>query len=92
MSTGLGFNSAQKLPRARRFANCQHETEPGCALREALAGGAISRERWDSYRKLQREIAAAERRRDPELAADERRKWKTIHKAMRTHSRVTGKP
>ena len=89
---GATFADIEETAAQCRFANCQHEAEPGCALREALAGGAISRERWDSYRKLQREIAAAERRRDPELAADERRKWKTIPKAMRTHSRVTGKP
>jgi ribosome biogenesis GTPase len=75
-----------------RFADCRHESEPGCAIREALATGAISHDRWESYRKLQREIAAIEARRDPVLAAERRREWKVITKAMRAQSRVTKKP
>ncbi len=75
-----------------RFADCGHESEPGCAVRAAIAAGAISEERWASYRKLQREVRAAEARRDPLLAAEERKRWKTIHKAVRKQARVTGKP
>src|SRR5262249_8802922 len=32
-----------------RFRDCSHREEPGCALRAAFAGGAISSERWHSY-------------------------------------------
>lgn len=42
-----------------RFADCTHGREPGCAVRAALEGGALSPERWDSYLKLQREIRFA---------------------------------
>ncbi len=56
------------------------------------AGGpllrALSPERLQSYRKLQREIAAAERRRDPILAANERRRWKIIHKDLRAREKA----
>ncbi len=45
-----------------RFADCRHETEPGCAVREALADGSLSEERWASYRELEREIAELEER------------------------------
>ena len=45
-----------------RFADCRHETEPGCAVQEALASGELSRERWESYRELQRELAELEER------------------------------
>ncbi len=86
------FADIAEAAAACRFADCQHQTEPGCAVREAIASGVIGAERWESYRKLQREIAAYETRRDPTLAAEERRRWKVIHKSMRTHARVTGKP
>ncbi|MDQ3227888.1 MAG: ribosome small subunit-dependent GTPase A [Chloroflexota bacterium] len=74
-----------------RFNDCRHESEPGCAVQEALFAGALSAERLQSYRKLQREIAAVDRKRDPVLAANERRRWKTITKEMRAKDKVTRK-
>jgi ribosome biogenesis GTPase / thiamine phosphate phosphatase len=71
-----------------RFNDCLHESEPGCAVQAALYSGTLSAERLQSYRKLQREIAAAERRRDPILAANERRRWKTIHKDLRAREKA----
>ncbi len=38
-----------------RFRNCLHETEPGCAVREAVENGEIDRARHLSYLKLLRE-------------------------------------
>lgn len=36
-----------------RFAgSCTHTHEPGCAVRDAVEAGEISRERYDSYRQL----------------------------------------
>jgi len=35
-----------------RFADCRHAEEPDCRIREALAAGAISAERYAFYRKL----------------------------------------
>jgi ribosome biogenesis GTPase len=71
-----------------RFNDCLHEAEPGCAVQAALYSGTLSAERLKSYRKLLREIAAAERKRDPVLAANERRRWKSIHKEMRALSKA----
>jgi ribosome biogenesis GTPase len=39
-----------------RFADCSHIVEPDCAVREALAAGEISIERYDSYLKLLEEL------------------------------------
>jgi ribosome biogenesis GTPase len=39
-----------------RFADCTHDVEPGCALREAVERGDVSPERYDSYRKLREEM------------------------------------
>jgi ribosome biogenesis GTPase len=35
-----------------RFANCRHLREPGCAVKDGVANGAISTRRYDSYRHL----------------------------------------
>lgn len=42
-----------------RFADCSHMVEPDCAVRTAVANGAISAERYDSYLKLLEELHAA---------------------------------
>ena len=42
-----------------RFADCTHRVEPGCAVRDAVAGGAVSRARYESYVKLREELEAA---------------------------------
>lgn len=46
---------------ACRFANCVHTVEPSCAVRDAVAGGRISGERYESYLKLLDEVRDAER-------------------------------
>lgn len=50
-----------------RFADCEHDGEPGCAIQQAIDDGQIERERFDRWRKLAREeafnaLSLAERR------------------------------
>jgi len=51
------FADIAELAAECRFADCRHETEPGCAVQAALADGTLSRDRWDRYRALERELA-----------------------------------
>ncbi len=37
------------------FSDCTHRAEPGCAVRQALADGSLSPERWEMYRRLEEE-------------------------------------
>jgi len=39
-----------------KFANCAHDTEPGCAIRDALAKGEVSKQRVDSFLKMLADI------------------------------------
>jgi ribosome biogenesis GTPase len=41
---------------ACRFGDCRHDREPGCAVREASEGGAVSPRRHASFLKLRREL------------------------------------
>jgi ribosome biogenesis GTPase / thiamine phosphate phosphatase len=41
-----------------RFADCTHLVEPGCAVRDAVEAGTVSRARWESYGKLREELSA----------------------------------
>lgn len=73
VSAGLGSTFAdveEILARPCKFSDCKHESEPGCAVKAALAGGELSAERWKSYLMLKREARWSE---DPTGAL--REKW-----------------
>ena len=38
-----------------RFSDCKHESEPGCAIKAAIAIGELDIARWESYQKLKEE-------------------------------------
>ena len=77
------FEDVITLAAECRFADCAHDREPGCAIKSALAEGSLLPERWDSYRKLQRELRALEIRRDKALQAEQRRRWRAVQRSRR---------
>ena len=79
----LAFSDVEDLAAACKFADCRHETEPGCAVLSSIAAGDLGRDRVDSWRKLQRELAFQARRTDARLRADESRKWRQVSKDQR---------
>jgi ribosome biogenesis GTPase len=48
----VAFDDIEQLSARCRFGDCQHRTEPGCAVRQAVQAGQISPSRYDSYRRL----------------------------------------
>jgi ribosome biogenesis GTPase len=52
------FTDIQELAKSCRFRNCRHDQEPDCAVREAVASGALSPERLQNFKKLQEELAS----------------------------------
>lgn len=53
------FADLAELARSCRFENCQHQTEPGCAVLASLADGVLTRARLEQFQKLQHEQAAS---------------------------------
>lgn len=81
------FDDIELLAQDCRFNDCGHATEPGCAVRAAIASGALDPVRWEHFKKLGQELAAAETKVD-RLAADaERRRLAGLQKAYRTAKR-----
>ncbi len=70
------FGDVEEIARRCRFADCVHDREPGCAIREALAEGRLGEDRWQSYLKLQRELEALEIRRNHRLRQERVRAFK----------------
>lgn len=81
------FSDVEELATACRFADCAHQGEPGCAIAASIAAGDLAQGRLDSWRRLQRELAFQARRTDARLRAEERQKWKRIHKEGRARQK-----
>lgn len=79
------FADVSDLARSCRFADCRHEREPGCAVRDALEDGRLDQARFDSHRKLEREAAHVARQSDRLLREAEAKRWKAIHKSAQAH-------
>jgi ribosome biogenesis GTPase / thiamine phosphate phosphatase len=81
------FEDVDDLARRCRFNDCQHLTEPGCAVREAIATGALDAARLESFRHLQRELRYLEIRHDARGRAEERKRWQAAGKIGREQAR-----
>jgi ribosome biogenesis GTPase len=77
------FSEISELAAECKFSDCAHEREPGCAIRGALGDGTLSQERWDSYRKLQRELRALEIRKDARLRSEARKERARFERSRR---------
>ena len=85
------FEDVTELFALCRFSDCAHDTEPGCAVRAALDEGRLAPERWDSYVKLQGELAHLERKLDKRAASEARKQWKAMGAEYRQTLRLKGR-
>jgi len=76
------FGEIDAIARGCRFGDCRHETEPGCAIRAALADGSLDVDRLAAFRKLEREARRAELAGDAVARKAERRKWTAMIKGV----------
>ncbi len=54
------FSDVEDIIRRCRFSDCRHDTEPGCAIKAALADGTLPEDRWLAYQRLKAESAREE--------------------------------
>jgi len=76
----LLFDDIALLATECRFADCRHQSEPGCAVRERAGA-----ERLNAYHKLQREAARHEN------TLTEKQRWRSIHKAVKKFYKMRGR-
>jgi ribosome biogenesis GTPase len=91
VTTGLGeaFSDVEAFLGRCRFSDCRHETEPGCAVKQAIIDGKLSRERWDSYLSLKREARFTD---DKSGAIREKEEWlKSISKLNKQYKNIKNK-
>jgi ribosome biogenesis GTPase len=85
------FPEIEDLTAACRFRDCRHDSEGGCAVREALDSGSLDTARFDSYMKLRAEFENLERRRSQQARLEEKREGKRFAKMVREVNRQNPK-
>ena len=61
---GAAFPDIEQLAAQCKFADCKHESEPGCAVLLAVERGAVSAQRLKSYKFLRDESQSARDRKE----------------------------
>ena len=74
----IAFADIETVASQCYFSDCRHQDEPRCAIREALAEGAIDAARYESYQKLKKELTYLARKQDIRSAIVEKKRWKTL--------------
>jgi ribosome biogenesis GTPase len=77
------FDDIEQLALSCQFRDCNHENEPGCAVRDALEANTLSAKRFASYLKLKKEYEYLASRRTMKPSAVEKSRWKDISKAIK---------
>jgi ribosome biogenesis GTPase len=70
------FPEIEALSPQCRFRDCKHEKEAGCAVLAALTAGTFSQERFDSFRRFQKEAAFLAQRREARAKAEHKNRPK----------------
>jgi ribosome biogenesis GTPase len=77
------FNDIEEFSSNCRFRNCTHESEPGCAVQEAIKAGVIDPGRYQNFIRMKREARFLEERTDLGAKQVERKRWKAITKLQK---------
>ncbi len=81
------FDDVARAAEGCRFRDCGHDSEPDCAVRAALATGDLDSDRFEAFRKLEREARRSELANDAVARRAERRKWNSMIKGVERQMR-----
>lgn len=85
------FDDIEALAVQCYFTNCQHQSEPRCAVRAALDEGTLDAARFENYRKMQKELRHLALRQDDFARRNEQKKWKKLCKQAQQIARAKRK-
>lgn len=85
------YADIEALTEQCRFKDCSHNSEPGCAVRDALENGTLDSKRWSGYLKMIREDKHLKRQQDIKLARLDNLKWKNIARSIRERKKTDPK-
>ena len=85
------FADIEELAPGCRFRDCQHRSEPGCAVAEAVAAGSLPANRLASFHKLADEQVYQTQQQDERAAIEAKRRGRIGAKSLRKRLKEKGK-
>jgi ribosome biogenesis GTPase len=87
----ISFPEIDALADQCRFRDCQHDREPGCAVKAAAADGTIDPTRYESYLKLIGERKDLVDRQEVRSQIERKRQGRIGSKAMKALQKERGR-
>ncbi len=78
------FGDIEELIKTCRFNNCTHDNEPGCGIRKALNQGVIDAVKWESWKKLQKEMRFLDAKKSHKIRSMEKQSVKKYARPMKS--------
>ena len=82
-SLAKSFSDVEDYALLCRFNDCQHDSEPGCAVQEAIDKGKLEVTRLESLRKFRRELIHLEEKQDAGVRAEKKKERKKFARSIR---------
>ena len=82
------FPDLEELTAKCRFRDCRYESEPGCAVQEAIASGALDERRLAHYRQLAAELDELAQLQNRRAQILEKRALRNVHRDFEARSKA----
>lgn len=79
-SLEMVFADIHELAQDCKFKDCNHLSEPKCAVKQAINDGVLSKKRYENYLKMRKELDYLQQKSGMSSEALEKAKWKGILK------------
>lgn len=79
------FSGFEELALKCKYKDCTHTHETNCAVVEAVETGIVSKQQYENYLKMRKEIKYLETKQDIFAKLEEKRKWKNINKEIKRY-------
>jgi ribosome biogenesis GTPase len=83
-SLNEAFADIEAIASSCHFTNCKHQSEPGCAVRQALEEGSLDSNRYENYIKMDKELEYLDSRMDEKLHLKRKDREKKLQRAYRS--------
>lgn len=74
------FSDIQELSQGCKFRDCNHISEPKCAVKQAVEEGILSKQRYENYLKMKKELDFLQKKAQIGTEAAEKERWRGILK------------
>jgi ribosome biogenesis GTPase len=81
----VAFDDLAETAQSCKFRDCKHDSEPGCAVRAAIAVGELDADRLANYQKLQAEMRFAVQKTDQTMALAAKKRIKKLCGDQKRH-------